>query len=106
MVALQVLKDENMCDNAATMGELLRHQLNKLGSPYIGEVRGKGLLNAIIIDHPEKEAAWRLCLELKENGLLAKPTHGDKIRFAPPLTINREQIMDCISIIKKSLHAL
>jgi ornithine--oxo-acid transaminase len=69
-------------------------------------VRGKGLLNAILIDHRNKEAAWDLCLELKENGLLAKPTHGDKIRFAPPLIINKEQIMECVEIIRKSLSVL
>ncbi|HVG42569.1 MAG TPA: aminotransferase class III-fold pyridoxal phosphate-dependent enzyme, partial [Chitinophagaceae bacterium] len=66
------------------------------------EVRGKGLLNAMVIDHPDKEAAHKLCLELKEAGLLAKPTHGDKIRLAPPLVIRKEQIEECITIIKDS----
>jgi ornithine--oxo-acid transaminase len=69
-------------------------------------VRGKGLLNAIVIKHENPEAAWDLCLRLKENGLLAKPTHGDKIRFAPPLIITREQIDECIQIIKDSLASL
>ena len=66
----------------------------------------KDLLNAIIIDHGDEDAAWKLCIELKENGLLAKPTHGDKIRFAPPLIITKEEIMDCVNIIEKSLKVL
>ncbi|MGQ0739610.1 MAG: ornithine--oxo-acid transaminase [Bacteroidota bacterium] len=103
MEALQVLKDEKMAENAAAMGTLLRAELQRLRSPHISIIRGKGLLNAIVIQHPDKEAAWELCLALKENGLLAKPTHGDKIRFAPPLIITKEQIMDCTGIIGKSL---
>ncbi|HEY6502370.1 MAG TPA: ornithine--oxo-acid transaminase [Chitinophagaceae bacterium] len=106
MVALQVLKDEKMADNAVAMGELLRNGLKELHSKYISLIRGKGLLNAIVIEHSNKEAAWELCLQLKENGLLAKPTHGDKIRFAPPLIITKEQVMDCVSIIDRSLHSL
>lgn len=106
MEALQVLKDENMADNAAAMGELLRNQIEAIQSEHISTVRGKGLLNAIVIRHPNKEAAWELCLLLKENGLLAKPTHGDKIRFAPPLVINEEQINDCAGIIRRSLTVL
>jgi len=104
--ALEVLKDENMADNAAAMGELLRSEITKLDSPFISIVRGKGLLNAIVIQHPHTDAAWELCLALKENGLLAKPTHGDKIRFAPPLLINQEQVMECVRIIDKSLKVL
>jgi ornithine--oxo-acid transaminase len=88
------------------MGMLLRSELEKLNNSHVELVRGKGLLNAIIIKHENKEAAWNLCLELKENGLLAKPTHGDKIRFAPPLLINSEQIMECVGIISKSLRVL
>jgi len=103
MTALTVLKEENMAENAGAMGNLLRKELNNLNSKYISVIRGKGLLNAIVIDHPGKEAAWQLCMRLKENGLLAKPTHGDKIRFAPPLIINREQILECVDIIRKSL---
>jgi ornithine--oxo-acid transaminase len=106
MTSLQVLKDEKMTENAATMGELLRTELKKINSLHIAQVRGKGLLNAIVIDHRNKEAAWDLCLALKENGLLAKPTHGDKIRFAPPLTITKEQIIECVEIIKKSVAIL
>ncbi len=106
IVALQVLKEEKMTENAAAMGELLRSELKNLNSKHIALVRGKGLLNAIIIQHHNKKAAWELCLQLKENGLLAKPTHGDKIRFAPPLTITKEQVMECVGIIDKSLLVL
>ena len=106
MVALQVLKDEKMTENAEAMGVLLRNELTNAKSKYISIVRGKGLLNAIVIDHINKEAAWDLCLQLKENGLLAKPTHGDKIRFAPPLIITKEQILECVRIIDKSLSCL
>ena len=106
ITSLQVLKDEKMAENATTMGELLRSELIKLQSKHIALVRGKGLLNAIVIQHPDKEAAWELCLQLKENGLLAKPTHGDKIRFAPPLIITKEQIIECVEIIGDSLSIL
>lgn len=106
IAALEVLKKEEMGENAHAMGIVLRKALTDLGSKHITTVRGKGLLNAIVIEHSNKEAAWELCLELKENGLLAKPTHGDKIRFAPPLIINQQQVMDCVSIIEKSLHCL
>ena len=106
ITSLQVLKDEKMAENAAAMGKLLRSELEKINSLHIAMVRGKGLLNAIVIDHQNKDAAWELCLALKENGLLAKPTHGDKIRFAPPLIINKDQIMECVSIISKSLSVL
>lgn len=106
LAALQVLKDENLVENAEAMGELLRTGIRKLQSPFVELVRGKGLLNAIVIKHPNPEAAWDLCLTLKENGLLAKPTHGDKIRFAPPLLITREQVMECIAIIDLSLNSL
>ncbi len=88
------------------MGELLRQGLLNLQSPFITTVRGKGLLNAIVIEHENKDAAQVLCLELMKNGLLAKPTHGDKIRFAPPLVISDVQITDCIEIIQKSLQVL
>lgn len=102
--ALEVLRDEKMAENAEAMGHILRDGLAALHSPHISLIRGKGLLNAIVINHDDPDAAWNLCLELKENGLLAKPTHGDKIRFAPPLVINETQIQECIAIIKKSLE--
>ena len=106
MAALKVLKDENMAANAEAMGELLRSEIVKLNSPFVSLVRGKGLLNAIVIIHSNPEAAWDLCLTLKENGLLAKPTHGDKIRFAPPLSIKKDQILECVGIINISLQSL
>lgn len=106
IAALQVLKDEKMAENAEVMGKLFRKELEKLQSPYISIIRGKGLLNAIVVKHSNKDAAWDLCLELKENGLLVKPTHGDKIRFAPPLIITKEQILECVEIIKRSLSCL
>jgi ornithine--oxo-acid transaminase len=106
MTSLQVLQDEKMADNAAVMGHLFRKELGQLNSPHISIIRGKGLLNGIVIQHADKEAAWNLCLELKENGLLAKPTHGDKIRFAPPLLISKDEILECVSIIEKSLVKL
>jgi ornithine--oxo-acid transaminase len=106
MTALQVLKDENLAANAEALGILLRNELEKIDSPLISEVRGKGLLNAIVIQHQNKEAAWELCLEMKEKGLLAKPTHGDKIRLAPPLVITKDQILEAVEIIKEGLSVL
>jgi ornithine--oxo-acid transaminase len=106
IAALTVLKEEKMAENAAAMGTLLREELAKLSSPFIKTIRGRGLLNAIVIQHNNPEAAWDLCLELKDNGLLAKPTHGDKIRFAPPLIITATQVKECVEIIGKSLEIL
>ncbi len=106
MVSLQVLKDEQMAENAAVQGQYLRDQLTALNHPNISLVRGKGLLNAIVIKHDNKEAAWDLCLQMKEYGLLAKPTHGDKIRFAPPLIITKEQVDESVDIINRSLTHL
>lgn len=106
MVSLQVLKDEQMAENAAVQGQYLRDQLTALNHPNISLVRGKGLLNAIVIKHDNKEAAWDLCLQMKEYGLLAKPTHGDKIRFAPPLIITKEQVDESVDIINRSLAHL
>ena len=113
IASLKVLTDENMAENATKMGELFRAELQKLASPFIKTIRGRGLLNAIVIDHPNKNAAWDLCMAMKENadlpngtGLLAKPTHGDKIRFAPPLLITETQILEAVAIINKSLRIL
>ncbi len=104
IAALNVLKEEKMSENAAAMGVLFRSELEKLQSPLIKKIRGRGLLNAIVIDHRDPEAAWNICMLMKENGLLAKPTHGDKIRFAPPLVINKEQVMECVDIIRRSIE--
>jgi ornithine--oxo-acid transaminase len=106
IAALQVLKDENMAANAEAMGIVLREELAKLNSPFITTIRGKGLLNAIVIKHENPEASWDFCLALKELGLLAKPTHGDKIRFAPPLTITKPQILEAVGIIGEALKTL
>ena len=106
IASLEVLKQEDLAGNAMKMGDYFRGQLQKINSSHIKTIRGKGLLNAIIISHSHKEAAWELCMELKENGLLAKPTHGDKIRLAPPLIISKEQIDESIDIIKTSLKIL
>ncbi len=104
--ALEVLVDENMAENAAKMGELFREKLRELNSPFIKLVRGKGLLNAIVIDHKDPEAAWQLCEIFRDNGLITKPTHGDKIRLAPPLIINEAQVHEAVGIIGKSLNSL
>lgn len=101
--SLKVLMDENMAENALKMGELLRAGLTAIKSPLISEIRGMGLMNAIVINHQNPEAAWLLCETFMKNGLLAKPTHGDKIRLAPPLIINAAQVEEAISIIDKSL---
>ncbi|MFZ9303458.1 MAG: ornithine--oxo-acid transaminase [Sediminibacterium sp.] len=106
MKALEVLKSEKMAENAEAMGALLRSELEKLHSPLIKLVRGKGLLNAIVINHPDPEVSWELCLHLKDLGLLAKPTHGDKIRFAPPLIINESQIKEAVGIIAEALKRI
>ncbi len=106
IAALEVLKDENLAQKAFDLGDYFREELRKLSLPYIKTIRGKGLLNAIVIEHKDKDAAWNLCLALKENGLLAKPTHGDKIRFAPPLVITKAQIDECIAIIETSVQNL
>lgn len=106
MVSLQVIRDENLAEQASRMGEVFRDGLNGIGSRHIRDVRGKGLLNAIEIGHTNPDAAWDLCLRLKDYGLLAKPTHGDKIRFAPPLVITSEQVLEAVDIIERSLSCL
>ncbi len=106
MTSLRVIKEEQMAENAEKMGYLFRSELNKLKSPFINTIRGKGLLNAIVISHSNPDAAWELCLSLKDLGLLAKPTHGDKIRFAPPLIITKDQILESVAIIEKGLSGL
>ena len=104
--SLEVLKSERMAENAEKMGERLRLGLANLNSPFITTIRGKGLLNAIVIKHEHPDASWDLCLHLKDLGLLAKPTHGDKIRFAPPLIITEKQIDEAVEIIGAGLKLL
>ncbi|MBI2270796.1 MAG: ornithine--oxo-acid transaminase [Bacteroidetes bacterium] len=103
IVAMQVVEDERLAENAQRLGTLLRKELSEIKSDMITAVRGKGLLNAIVIKPKNAKTAWDVCLALKDNGLLAKPTHGDIIRFAPPLVITEEQMMECVGIIKKTL---
>ena len=106
MKALEVIKSEKMVENSYKMGAILRAELANLNSPFIASIRGRGLLNAIVIKHENPEAAWDLCLHLKELGILAKPTHGDKIRFAPPLIITETQIKEAVQLIGKGLEQL
>ncbi len=103
VAALKVLQDEHLAANAYKMGNLFRAELEKVESSFIKVIRGKGLLNAIEVNDQTPNAAWDFCLALKENGLLAKPTHGNKIRFAPPLVITETQIHESVSMIKQSL---
>lgn len=106
MAALEVVKEEQLEENAEKLGNLFRQKLNDYirSSNVVEMVRGKGLLNAIVInDAPESSTAWDICLRLRDNGLLAKPTHGNIIRFAPPLVMNQEQLQECVDIIVKTL---
>ena len=107
IAALEVVKEEKLAKNAYELGEIFREELNKFipTSNIVNAVRGKGLLNAILInDTEDSSTAWDICMTLKENGLLAKPTHGNIIRFAPPLVMNKEQLLDCVGIIIKTLR--
>ena len=108
IAALEVVRDEDLAENADRLGRIFREELSAFAKEnnLIKLVRGKGLLNAIVInDSEESSTAWDICIKLRDNGLLAKPTHGNIIRFAPPLVMNEEQLRDCISIIKKTLTA-
>lgn len=105
VAALEVIKHERLAENALNLGNILRDELKKISSDMITTVRGKGLLNAIVIKPKNGKDAWDVCLKLRDNGLLAKPTHGDIIRFAPPLIITEKQLHECISIIKKTIHS-
>lgn len=108
IAALEVVKDEGLAENAFYLGEIFRSEMKKLikETDLVRLVRGKGLLNAIVInDTEDSSTAWNLCVALKENGLLAKPTHGNIIRFAPPLVITKKQLLDCTSIIGRTLRA-
>lgn len=106
IAALEVVRNENLAENAYRLGELFRLEMNKVieQTDLVSAIRGKGLLNAILInDTEDSSTAWDICIKLRDNGLLAKPTHGNIIRFAPPLVMNEEQLLDCVSIIKKTL---
>ena len=106
IAALEVVTDEKLAENAFRLGNIFRAEMNRIieQTDLVLKVRGKGLLNAIIInDSEDSDTAWNLCVAMKENGLLAKPTHGNIIRFAPPLVMTEEQLMDCVGIIEKTL---
>ena len=103
IAALEVVKDEKLAENSERLGKILRRELEAIDTDMITLVRGKGLLNAIVIKPKDGIEAWDVCMKLRDNGLLAKPTHGDIIRFAPPLVITEEQLMECIEIIKKTI---
>jgi ornithine--oxo-acid transaminase len=105
MAALDVIKDEKLAENAERLGQIFRAEIQKMlpKYPLLKLVRGKGLLNAIVVNDTEhSETAWNICLKLRDNGLLAKPTHGNIIRFAPPLVMNEAQLMECVAIIEKT----
>lgn len=107
IAALEVVDEEALMVNARRLGDLFRKEMNRIiaSTDLIVKVRGKGLLNAIIVnDTPDSKTAWNLCVAMKENGLLAKPTHGNIIRFAPPLVMTKEQLMECVSIIEKTIR--
>jgi ornithine--oxo-acid transaminase len=103
IAALEVIKEEKLAENAEKLGVIFREEMKKIDSPMVELVRGKGLLNAVVIKPKDGKTAWDVCVELKENGLLAKPTHEHIIRFAPPLVINEEQLREAIEIIKKTI---
>ena len=106
VAALEVVNDENLADNAEKLGRLFREEMGRIitGSDLVLSVRGKGLLNAILInDTEDSSTAWDLCVAMKDNGLLAKPTHGNIIRFAPPLVITENELRDCVSIIERTI---
>jgi ornithine--oxo-acid transaminase len=101
------LENEKLAEKAEYLGKIFREEMNRIisQSDLIVKVRGKGLLNAIIVnDTPDSDTAWKLCLALKDNGLLAKPTHGNIIRFAPPLVITEAQLLECVAIIEKTVQ--
>lgn len=106
VAALEVIKEEKLAENAEDLGQLFRAEVQKLVDKYdlLKLVRGKGLLNAVVInDSEDSSTAWDICIKLRDNGMLAKPTHGNIIRFAPPLVMNKEQLLDCVSIIDKTI---
>ena len=103
IAALSVIRDEKLAENAEKLGKIFREELQNIKTERIELVRGKGLLNAVVIKPMNGKTAWDVCLTLKENGLLAKPTHEHIIRFAPPLVINETQLREAIGIIKKTI---
>jgi len=106
IAALEVVTDEKLAENSERLGKIFRDELAEFAktNDFVTLVRGKGLLNAVVInDTEDSDTAWNICLKLRDNGLLAKPTHGNIIRFAPPLVMNEEQLRDCVAIIIKTI---
>ena len=101
--ALEVIKEEKLAENASELGEVFRSEMKRIDSPMIEKVRGKGLLNAVVIKPMNGKTAWDVCVKMAENGVLAKPTHNHIIRFAPPLVINKDELMEAIGLIKESI---
>ena len=106
MEALRVVEDEHLVENAERMGRLFREEIAKIQSPFIKQVRGRGLLNAIVTEPVAGKTAWDICIRMMEKGLLAKPTHDHIIRFAPPLVINEEQLREAIAIIRETFEEM
>lgn len=104
IAALEVIKDEKLADNAQRLGEIFRREMRSFDSPMIELVRGKGLLNAVVIKNMNGKTAWDVCLAMRDRGVLAKPTHGNIIRFAPPLVINEQELLEAISLIKQAFE--
>ena len=102
IAALEVVRDEKLSENAYAMGELFRNEMERIDNPMVKKVRGKGLLNAVVTEPHGGKVAWDICLALKENGLIAKPTHDHIIRFTPPLIITRDQMMEAVGIIRET----
>lgn len=105
MAALEVVREERLTENAEAMGRIFRDRMRSIGSDMIAEVRGKGLLNAVVIRPKNGREAWDVCLRMRDNGLLAKPTHDHIIRFAPPLIISEEELLDACGIIERSIRS-
>ena len=104
--ALEVVEEEKLAEKADSLGTFFRKEMQKIESPFIREIRGKGLLNAVVIEPYNGKQAWDVCLKMAENGLLAKPTHDHIIRFAPPLVITEEELKEAIDIIHRSVKSL
>jgi ornithine--oxo-acid transaminase len=104
--ALEVAEEEKLAENAEYLGHIFREEMKKIESPFIRQVRGKGLLNAVVIEPHNGKRAWDVCLKMAENGLLAKPTHDHIIRFAPPLVITEEELKEAVGIIRESIKSL
>ena len=101
-----MVKEEHLAEKAEHLGKIFREEMKKIESPFIQQIRGKGLLNAIVIKPHQGKKAWDLCLKMAENGLLAKPTHQHIIRFAPPLVITEEELREAVEIIRSSIQSL